>query len=603
MAIRNLNWYNLQATRRYPLDDSCSGETDSGQDLPNDIIVDCHVRFSSEVGQCAYVQAVTVSKGLVTVIIGVAANLNVRGVPVAAVTVPKPANINVNYPLQAIIPGVAGWISLGSGTTGSDFAGRFSYPRQSLLAARCARPYAPLPIPSMSKQNVGTVLSGIVDLIGTSPVQITYKKEIVNDEEKQLVVFSLNQTDTSLSYNPLEYFLGPCGQRPESGTCPKTPIQTINGVAPDCTGNINIAFENMTATPFDDCGGVDLLTDAGLNKACEAAPKLPAFYSDACCPPRYATIAERDAADSSMVQVGDIARTGIPPETTANPYQYWRAISIVDGVVAWGEANKTDDDVKGALAVCDWPDPTTVIPDVVLTLASAQDYPALQLPICVDFCSCSADSPPLFDAVRGTFSSVRVRAPFGCVPCGLESSTPPSTYADLTALTYRNTYAAVDASTVSLSLFKNAASDWAFGRTITAQIKISGSGLARNGGVVINYRKIVTNGIEQTKYFAAVLDVGKGKLRLLDYTDNNYIVVAAVPMPVKTDRWYKLSVRPTIVGADVNLKITAEEMIPGGISAQITDYKVNLAYYEPQTGAFGLYAERSYTYFNAFTIA
>jgi hypothetical protein len=602
MAIRNLNWYNLQATRRYPLDDSCSGETDIGQDLPNDIIVDCNIHFYLDNAAYAYVQAVTVSKGLVTVVIGVSPDLNTPGIPAAAVTIPKPVNINVNYPLQALVPGIAGWIVFGSGVTNTEFSGRFSSPRQTLIAARCAQPHIPLPIPSMAKQNVGSVLSGVVDIIGASPMQTVYKKEIVDGIERQLIVFSLNQTDASLTYNPLEYFLGPCGQRPESGTCPKPPIQTINGISPDCAGNINIVFDNIPAVPFVDCGGVDLVTDSGLNEACAAAPKLPTFYTDACCPQRYDTLADRDAASAVGVDVGDIVRVGVPPETTDNPYQYWRAASISDGVVTWGAANKTDDDVQGALAACDWPDPTTVIPDIIVTLPSTQDYPSLQLPACIDFCSCTAE-PPMFDAIQGTFSSDRIPAPFGCIPCGLATTTPPSTQAGLYALTDRNTYAAIAGNTLSLSLFKNAASDWAFGRTITAQIKIGSAGLERTGGVIINYRKINTAGREQIKYFAAVLDVGKGKLRLLDYTDNNYAVVAAVNMPVKTDRWYKLSVRPSLTGTDVHLKITAEEMVVGGLSAQIMDYKVSLAYYEPQTGAFGLYAERSYTYFNAFTIA
>ena len=40
MALFNNNWFNLNSTRRYPIDDSATGESDTGLDFPNDIIVD-----------------------------------------------------------------------------------------------------------------------------------------------------------------------------------------------------------------------------------------------------------------------------------------------------------------------------------------------------------------------------------------------------------------------------------------------------------------------------------------------------------------------------------------------------------------------------------
>ena len=109
MGIRNLNWYNLQATRRYPLDDLCSSETDAGDSFPDDILVDLHVRFNSALGQYAYIQAVTVSEHLVTAIIGVSSTIDTAGTSVAAVTITKPAAINVNYAIEPLVAGVVGW--------------------------------------------------------------------------------------------------------------------------------------------------------------------------------------------------------------------------------------------------------------------------------------------------------------------------------------------------------------------------------------------------------------------------------------------------------------------------------------------------------------
>lgn len=600
MAIRNLNWYNLQATRRYPLDDTCTGETDNGENLPNDIVVDCHIRFADNIGAYAYIQAITVSAGLATVVIGASESLTASGKSIAAVTIPQPVAANVNYPITSLTDGVAGWIVFGNGVT-TNFSGRFSFPSQTLLAPRCARPYKPLPIPSIKKLSLADDLSGVVNFVAESPVTIQYETEELNDTIRHLVVFKLNKADVSLAYNPFSYFLGSCGQRPESGTCPKTPVATINGISPDCAGNIEIVFDNLSAQKFENCGGIDLLSPYGLKDACQGPPPLPLFYTDLCCPQKFASIEEWEAAPAALFSAGEIVRVNVAEETQPTQYVYYKVVSLSGGEPTWdGPLNQNDPELKAALATCEWPDPTDLVPDIVIQLESIQDYPAVSLPACVDFCSCDP-APPLFEAVNGTFSSERTMAPFGCVPCGLNSPAP-ATQADLQKLTERNTYLSVDSGGVAASLFKNHASDWAFGRVITAQLKINARGVDRNGGIVINYRKVNINGIERIKYFAAVVDVGRGQLRLLDYTNANYVVLTTVPMAVKTNQWYKMSVRPAIRGSYVYLNITATEIGGTGVTASIIDYSIPLRDYEPQTGSFGLYAERSYTNFNAFTI-
>jgi hypothetical protein len=598
MPIRNLNWYNLQATRRYPLDDRATGETDRGDSLPNQIIVDCHLRFDRKYGAVAYIQAVTVTANIVTVLIGASADINSAGNTIASVTIPQPANINTNYALTGLAPGIGGWIVFGSGITDASFFGRFSLPSQSLLMPRSARAFRPLPITSIGKVGVRAGLTDVVALTAESPFLLTY------DRPTNTVTFSLDYKDASVTYNPLSYFLGPCGQRPESGTCAKTPIETINGISPDCAGNINIVVENMSATMFSDCGGMEISTTYGLQQACQGAPPLPVFYSDLCCPQRFDTEAALETALTDTpdnFSVGDIVRIGTAPETAANPYVYKIVDSKTDDGVVWRPLTTDDEELKVALSKCDWPDPTELIPDVVITLPSLQDYPGLPTPLCVDFCSVE-ETPPLFDAIAGVFRGAAVPAPYGCMACGSDVA-PPKTYEEKIALVTRNVYAAIDTNTTALSMFKNAATDWAIGKTISAQIKIGSAGVSRNGGLVINYRKTTENGILHTKYFAAVLDVARSQLRLLDYTNSNYIAVAATQIPLKTNQWYQLSVTITAKNDRVYLSINAEELRVDGITATIADYSVPLSAYEPQTGAFGLYAERSYTYFNAFGVS
>jgi hypothetical protein len=107
MSIRNQNWYNLQSTRRDPLDENSTGLDNDGQKIRDDIIVDCNIRFPHTCGKYLYIQGITVSAGLVTVVIGGVPELaDVTGEAVAVVSIPRPVNVNVNYAVTPIKRGV-----------------------------------------------------------------------------------------------------------------------------------------------------------------------------------------------------------------------------------------------------------------------------------------------------------------------------------------------------------------------------------------------------------------------------------------------------------------------------------------------------------------
>lgn len=295
MAVRNQNWYNLQSTRRYPLDDKSTGEDDAGATIRDDILVDCHIRFPEDLGNYLYIQGLTVSPTLVTVLFGVAESLtSSAATTIAAVTVVKPVDIGVNYAVQALQPGVSGWVAFGGGVD-TPFSGRYSTPAQSFVNPRNARPYAPLPIPTIGRIGLDSALSGIVNIAADAPMVATYydnytvpkydpETDTVNSEPVKAVVLSC--VAPTAGFNPYTFFLGPCGQRPESGTCNKTPIETINGVEPDCeTGNINIFVAGgMSARPFIACGGIDITTPLSLAAACDDVPPGSKQRRDICCP-------------------------------------------------------------------------------------------------------------------------------------------------------------------------------------------------------------------------------------------------------------------------------------------------------------------------------
>jgi hypothetical protein len=100
------------------------------------------------------------------------------------------------------------------------------------------------------------------------------------------LVFSLDGNITDVAYNPLSYFLGPCAQRPESGTCPNTPIESINGVSPDCAGNIELKVVDggpLSIYPFENCGGLGIHLDIDLPEICGPRKYDPPREADDQC--------------------------------------------------------------------------------------------------------------------------------------------------------------------------------------------------------------------------------------------------------------------------------------------------------------------------------
>lgn len=663
MSIRNQNWYNLQSTRSYPLDEGSTCVDDAGVFVRNDIIVDCYVRFPSALGAQMYVQGITVSAGLVTVLLGVTG-----GQTVAVVSQPKPVTPYINYAVTSLVPGVSGWIVFGPGIA-ENFSGRYATVAQTAIQPRCARPYRALPIPTIGKLGLTTALDGVINLTASTPVTAKYETITVDDTTQRAIVLRLDNSQISTAYNPLTEFLGPCGQRPESGTCPKTPIETINGITPDCSGNINIEFVGFTAKNFTTCGGLDVLTDIGLADVCTAnEPKKPQDFSDDCCNP-----------DSP----------------------------VFDGITEY----------------C-WPDPTTNIDLIVDETTYNPDYECLLLPLCLDFASC--DPSPYFDVRHGAFVSVKTSAPPLCTcdcfalypdygwiaieadygfnqwgefdlldrltyhknhiadtlrvriipPEGFTgpasngqqkyrlrfqdligghspwfysnvltqiSSTSPAAVTgnplcgyssipglnvceipsdvvgftkdieiywgdvgsaiDETMLSNHYVYATGGTGTKNIAVLRNCPTDWVVGKTVTVQLKIGTNGVDRNGGLLLGYKQAPVNGVSVVTYFVVLIDVSRSKLRVLRYNNNTFIEEASIVVPLKTKNWYTLTAITAYDPAQTSQLNLTFTVIDTTTNAQVVTGSVPISAADYIDGFYGLFANRSYTFFNKFKVS
>jgi hypothetical protein len=515
MAVRNQNWYNLQATRRYPLDDKSTGVDNSGGFIRDDIIVDCHIRFPESLGNWAYVQGITVTPNLITVIFGAAADeTSQTGTTIAAVSLAKPATPYVNQTVTAIYPGVSGWVAFGPGID-NDFIGRYTTPAQTLIAQRNARPYQALPIPSIGKENVNKALQNLVRITANSPVTVTYVDENDLPQEQRwpkynpytdttnyapirALVFS-TETPTA-GFNPLTNFLGPCGQRPESETCTKTPIERINGVAPDCqTGNINItvAGGGLSVRPFIECGGIDITTPRGLAEACQRDPKSEKTRKDECC--------------------------------------------------------EGDD----ALADYCWP---PFDPGADNTCEST-GAPCPTLPICTSFSPCHES---LFDIASGSFGVQSDSAPPVCCPEG-------------SGFSVHDVYAATSTGVANIALYRGCASDWAYNHAISVEVKPVAGGPRQNGGLVANYMRVTEGGRCKTKYVAAIVDIAANELQLYRFDGTSLIKENKLTVALVVGHWYKITLTADATGNDTSVHVTVEDKTTGAqvgsLTTNITDYE------------------------------
>ena len=284
MAVWNLEWYAVNATRRYPLDETATARTDDGQETPDNIIVDIAITLPKELGDYVYLGGLTVTSTLITAVF-LASGAPVRqgmhttigpadatSNPIAAVSVlRKDLNLYRHYTIDPLLEGVGGWIVFGEGAL-HPFVGRYSTYQQSLLLPRCVSNYVELPVRSIGKRNSRDTLEGVVSLRAGNDLEITSEIITVSGRSYQAICVGLGDATTDESL--FQKYAGPCAGRPESETRTQAAIELLGEAIPDCAGNIDITFEFATMTPLL-VGGMVVSIPTGLSDICANMHNLP----------------------------------------------------------------------------------------------------------------------------------------------------------------------------------------------------------------------------------------------------------------------------------------------------------------------------------------
>ena len=595
MPIRNQNWYNANETRRYPLDENSTGRDDTGLEIRENIFVDCNISFSSALGACVYVQGITVSRGLVSVVFGAAdADAPQSGYTVATVTVAKPITKYRHYTITPLVDGIDGWVVFGAGVE-EDGVFRFSAPAQSLIAPRCAYRYAPLPVPHMRKAGVGTALSDVITFEGLTPVVASYEKVVVEPTpgqqiEVDAIVFKLDTQQITEDYNPLAEFVGPCGGRPESGTCGKEPIEFINGVEPGCDGNITIEFtEPLTATNLSGCGGVGVDLGISLTNLCAALePKKPREFSDKCC--KIVDKFGNEIPQSSIVVFSTLI--AFPPTGVVGRYYlafdtnriyYWAGN-------AQGYVAATDDPID---AFC-WPKIENIDPDIIdggdggVDLNLTQ-YECIEIPPCIDFVQCSLTDDLLVVEAGGVERAEAV-APTPCPYC--DGTVPAG--GSHGVLNINNIGAA------TVYALKKCRTDWFSGKSFTAELQLPlvDPGYERIGGLVFNYFYDRDNLRVVTRYFALVLNRELEAVQVWGYTGNQFVNLSTTYVNLsgfENDDWFSIKGVPGVAGNSGTLYWVLKSSVGTMLAEGTTAIP---ALYFTKYGLHGLYGRRSFVNFN-----
>lgn len=138
-----------------------------------------------------------------------------------------------------------------------------------------------------------------------------------------------------------------------------------------------------------------------------------------------------------------------------------------------------------------------------------------------------------------------------------------------------------------------------YGHRISIDFKIL-PGVKNNAGLILNYKgPEITGGAE--KYFVVLINVDSGTFSLLRYTGSTFIAeyvttFNSAAFPFDFARWYRLSVLP--ISAPEWDEVTAACALEKIDTGQRIAFNVTVGNFGALTGMLGLYADRSYTYFD-----
>ncbi len=554
-SVTNNNWYNLNSTRKYPLDDGCTGIDDAGKVLSATIITDLNISLKKSLGSGVMISSVSANANLVSVTF-LALNHPINPSlydsappalsfsPLCVVTVKKPLRLGVPYRLSPLVDGVAGWIVFGEGVN-RPVNSRFSTPIQSAVAPKACRYYNDFPVTSIGKLGSVDKLTGLVRLQEGKDIQIKREMRYIQGADREAIVFSLMENTTT---NVLSVYAGPCGGRPESNTCKRTSIEYINTTQPDCNGNIDIEFLSPMVVAEGGPGRLSLDYPVGLNDACTRTDRLP------------------DASGRLPGQYDDLCN----PDSEGDP--------------------------EGNI-----PLPVPVLPDPVPISSSTID--SVTLPACINFDDMTAAA---WQVVKGEFMLTETDSPMELCPT-IYSSDSSSIAPGVSSSFPVHAYGAYRANLTgdrNVSVWYNPGYTSTLNIRLITDVKLISSDVPANGAVILNYRANA-EGITD-EYYLVEINRKESAFAVKKFNGAFFVeVVSATGLGIALDAWYriKVEVTPGTAGKTrIDAYLYSVQDTPDNPLESLSYINCEVSNYAPYTGKVGLGTNRSEAVFSFFVM-
>lgn len=270
------SFYDYHQATCWPLLETCTRTSDTGQLLPDGLLADLHLWLPASLAEGAFLGAISGTAQLVSLVILAD---NPERTPLASLSLLKsdPELELVSHPLEPLSSGVQGWVTLGADI--SDLQGdyRFSSPTQSQIQPASVVAYADQGLKFVSRGDAETPLTGLVRLSGEGDVELVSEVVTIFGEQVPAIVARLKQNPAA-ERNVFDVYRGACNQMAESGNCVEgEPLEFINNVGPDCCGRLMIEFQGCAAISQVIDNECSITVDCGipLADACVTPPRLP----------------------------------------------------------------------------------------------------------------------------------------------------------------------------------------------------------------------------------------------------------------------------------------------------------------------------------------
>ena len=174
---------------------------------------------------------------------------------------------------------------------------------------------------------------------------------------------------------------------------------------------------------------------------------------------------------------------------------------------------------------------------------------------------------------------------------------------DETMMSNHFTYVTAGTGTKNIAVLRNCPTDWIVVKTVTVQLKIGTNGVERNGGLLLGYKQAPVSGVSVVTYFVVLIDASRSKLRVLRYNNNTFIEEASIVVPLKTKNWYTLTAITAYDPVQTSQLSLTFTVIDTTTNAQVVTGSVPISAADYIDGFYGLFANRSYTFFNKFKVS